>query len=232
MVFRRLLGRLIMFCRALFRRYGWLFVLALVVAILSMRAFAELTEEVLANETNQFNEHVLLALHRWATPTLDGWALRITALGSVPAVAVQGGLFSLWLLHRRKLLDAVILWLVLGGAAILTASLKLIFGRARPALWQTLVLAPTPAYPSGHALLSTCLFGFVAVWVIAQAPHRPWRWAIGLFSLTIAALISLSRLYLGVHWPTDVLAGILVGVFWLSVCWAVERWQRVRTHAG
>ncbi|MNX90434.1 PAP2 superfamily protein [compost metagenome] len=76
--------------------------------------------------------------------------------------------------------------------------------------------------------MSVCFFGFLAYWTVAQGPREPWRWLVAIGCLLLTGLISLSRLYLAVHWPSDIVAGALVGFFWLACCLAGRRWVLTR----
>jgi undecaprenyl-diphosphatase len=121
----------------------------------------------------------------------------------------------LHLLRRRR--AAVVLAVGVGGAALINTLLKLAFHRVRPELWTPLVVERSFSFPSGHAMVSSALACSVTyiLW------HTRWRWlAVGL-GLAVVVAIGLSRLYLGVHYPTDVLAGWTVGFFWVVIVRAV-----------
>ncbi|MEO5931038.1 MAG: phosphatase PAP2 family protein, partial [Candidatus Kapaibacterium sp.] len=74
------------------------------------------------------------------------------------------------------------------------------------------------------SLISFCFWGFVAVWLLHQGATEVWRWFVAIPLLLIPAMVALSRLYLGVHWPTDVLAGMLIAAFWIAACFLGQRW--------
>jgi membrane-associated phospholipid phosphatase len=175
-----------------------------------------LGQEVWEQEAFGFDTTVLLWIHQWANPGLDAVMLKITALGNpefvVPLVVLSVG--WLWWKHRR--LEAKIFAIACLGASILNQELKLFFAKPRPELWTRLITENTFSFPSGHALGSLVLYGLLAYILAVQFPKFS-RWiycgAVGLI-----AAIGLSRLYLGVHWPTDILAGYAVGFLWLMIC--------------
>ena len=72
--------------------------------------------------------------------------------------------------------------------------------------------------------MSFAVWGFFAWWIVSIRPREKWRWVVAALGLTIALLVALSRLYLGVHWPTDVVAGMLIAFSWIGVCAMGQRW--------
>ncbi len=103
------------------------------------------------------------------------------------------------------------------GAVLLDGGLKRLFGRLRPEPFFDFYPAPaTFSFPSGHALFATCFFGGIAVLVSHRIRSRPVRWLLWLGALALILLIGISRIYLGVHYPTDVAGGYAVGVVWVT----------------
>lgn len=210
-------------------KLGWIYGLCLGIMVLSLWAFGELAEEVLETEMAAFNQAVLLSIHGHATPFWDQVALHVTQLGSILGIVVLGSLFGLWMLSRRRYLDLAALLAALLGGGLLTYSLKTMFKQLRPDVFPQLVVERSFSFPSGHALLSFCLWGFLGVWLILENPRAGWRWAIAALCMAVAGLIALSRLYLGVHWPTDVTAGFLLACTWLSICFMGRHWVSQRS---
>jgi len=175
-----------------------------------------LCEEVWEQESFQFDSAILIWLHRQATPVLDRVMLSITTLGNpeivIPIVIVVLG----WFAWKRRWLESTFLVIACAGAIVLNQGLKLVFTRPRPALWSPLIKEVSYSFPSGHALGSLVLYGFLAYlfarWYPRQA--RP----IYAIAVVLISLIGLSRLYLGVHYPTDILAGYSMGFLWLLLC--------------
>ena len=184
--------------------------------LLLLTLFGWLSQEILEKEAFSFDTTVLLWLHRHSNATIDNVMLNITHLGDPEFVVVLVTISFSLLLWYRRYLAAQILFLTCLGALVLNQGLKLIFVRPRPQLWTHLIVETSYSYPSGHALGSAVLYGFLAVLVAREYP----RYCVGIYSVTIllVAAIGLSRLFLGVHYPTDIIAGYAVGIPWLSAC--------------
>ena len=175
-----------------------------------------LFQEVWEKEAFWLDTAILLWLHQWANPVLDAVMLKITTLGN-PEFVVVVVVFSLgWLWWRQRRLEAKVFAIACLGALILNQGLKLCFAKPRPQLWTHLIAESSFSFPSGHALGSLVLYGFLA-YVLAMQFPRSAHWIYSIAAVIIAA-IGASRLYLGVHWPTDVVAGYAVGFLWLMVC--------------
>lgn len=185
-----------------------------------------LFEEVLEREAFAFDTSFLLKLHQFANPTWDGVMLAITRLGNpgivVTVAAVTLG--SLWWKHYRQ--EAKIFAIACLGAAILNTGLKLFFSKPRPQLWPRPIAETSFSFPSGHALGSFVLYGFIAYLLAERYP----KFARSIYSLSVSliALIGFSRLYLGVHWPTDIIAGYGIGFLWLMICLTLLKLQTLR----
>lgn len=195
----------------------------LVVCLIVLLGTSWLFQEVLEKEAFGIDTTVLLWLHQWSNPVLDTVMLKITALGN-PEFVVVVFVFSLgWLWWKRRRLEAKVFAIACLGALILNQGLKLCFAKPRPQLWTHLIAESSYSFPSGHALGSLVLYGFLAYILAVQFPKSaPWIYGAG--ALIIAA-IGFSRLYLGVHWPTDVAAGYAVGFLWLMVCTTMIKLQ-------
>jgi membrane-associated phospholipid phosphatase len=138
--------------------------------------------------------------------------------------------FSLgWLWWRQRRLEAKVFAIACLGALILNQGLKLCFTKLRPQLWTHLISETSFSFPSGHALGALVLYGFLAYILAMQFP-RSARWIYSAATGIIRA-IGASRLYLGVHWPTDVVAGYAVGFLWLVVCITMLKLQSQRRRS-
>ncbi|MGB3135171.1 MAG: phosphatase PAP2 family protein [Nodosilinea sp.] len=189
----------------------WLGVCGLVLLGLS-----QLSDEVLEQEAFVFDEHILLWIHQFANPALDRAMLAITQLGNPSTVVPLACIGVSWFCFRRRWQMAMFFFITCLGGAVLSTGLKLAFSKVRPALWPQLITETTYSFPSGHALGSMVLYGLIA-YLLANR-YANLRGLIYGVAVVLIAAIGLSRLYLGVHWPTDVLAGYSTGFLWLSVC--------------
>lgn len=207
--------------RKILVRLGGLFVIFLACTI----GFVSLADEVTEGSTLAFDEAVLVGINDRSTSYLDTFFVVSTQLGGVIGVAaITIGIFIAFLL-RHRYRWATILAAGVAGAALINVILKLIFERVRPDLWDQLIVETSFSFPSGHAMASSAL----AFSLIVVAWKTRYRWmAIGLGALFII-VIGLSRLYLGVHYPSDVFAGWLVSAAWVSlVVLAVNGWRGAR----
>lgn len=179
-------------------------------------AFIDLTDEVVEGESRRFDRAVLL----WIHATFPGWLNEpmrvITALGYywfvLPLLAVVVALFF----RRAWRLSAVLLLVSTAGSIVLTTVLKAVFKRARPELFDSGYHASFYSFPSGHATVAVGFYGMLTV-ILAYRLRGLARWAVAFCGALLVLLIGFSRLYLGVHYPTDVLAGYLSALLWL-VC--------------
>jgi membrane-associated phospholipid phosphatase len=179
--------------------------------------------EVWEKETSSLDVGVLMELHHWASPGLDTVMVSITRLGDPAFVIVIVAIALAWLLYQHKRLEFVMLVVACLGALGLNSGLKLVFGRSRPHLWSPLIHETSYGFPSGHAIGSLVLYGFIAYLYSRRYPSRA-KVTYGITAIVVA-LIGLSRLYLGVHYPTDVLAGYGMGMLWLVACLRVIAWR-------
>jgi undecaprenyl-diphosphatase len=179
-------------------------------------AFFKLADEVLEGDSRVFDRAVLLWIHRNVPDWLDGPMRLITALGYyyvvVPLLVV-----AIFLFYRRGWrLSAVLLAVSTGGSIVLTTVLKGVFQRARPELFDSGYQASFYSFPSGHATVAAGFYGMLTV-ILAYRLEGLARWVVAVSGVLVVLLIGFSRLYLGVHYPTDIIAGYLSALFWL-VC--------------
>ncbi|WP_161880798.1 phosphatase PAP2 family protein [Deinococcus alpinitundrae] len=181
-----------------------------------------IAEDVLEKARFAFETPLLLRLHSVASPALDQLAITLTTIGGVGVIAPLSALILAFLWWKFR--PQALFWAVsVAGAAALDFILKLIFNRPRPELWPRLVPESDAGFPSGHSMYSMAFV--VALMLLAwRIPFRPLVLVLGvLFTLAVGW----SRLYLGVHYPTDVLAGWLSGLAWvLGVYSTTVRRQR------
>lgn len=198
-------------------------VVTLGVAIVSLLGFSLLAYLVAQQTTLAFDAAVLRSINSTSSAWQDTMWQVITDCGGAIAVTFVTILASVALVYRRSIRGALQFAMSVGGAMALSASLKLIFMRERPELWQQLIAESTYSFPSGHAIGSSA----IALGVIVLLWHTKWRlWAV-LGGLLYIGLIGYSRMYLGVHYPTDIMAGWLISAAWVGLMVIAFRRRRV-----
>jgi undecaprenyl-diphosphatase len=133
-----------------------------------------------------------------------------------------------YLLLERKRQTAVFVTLAVAGGAVLETLLKLGFARPRPELVSHLVDVTSFSFPSGHATMATITYLTLGVLVARVQDRRRMKLYLLAVAILVALIVGISRVYLGVHWPTDVLAGWCVGAAWALACWLVATWLQRR----
>jgi undecaprenyl-diphosphatase len=191
-----------------------------VIAIIGTIGFAELAEQVLAGETQAFDVAILQWLNAHQHPLLTSLMIEMTYLGTGSVVVVVVGVAALFLWHTEHKHSARLLLAATIGNLLLNGALKLVYHRVRPSVfvWQT--VAVSSSFPSGHAMSATVVYGTVAYLVMRLQSHH-WARMLTLGTATmLILLVCFTRLYLGVHYPSDVIGGMIVGLAWAGFCMA------------
>jgi len=167
---------------------------------------------------DQLDEAILRAFADWRTPWLNKAATDLTSLGSMTVAALVSvtAFTLLWIIPRDRV-GATRMVTAFAGAQIWVEVLKRILQRPRPTIIPHLVESAGFSFPSGHALVATVTYGTLAAIACRYVRQPPARLAIRLICWTIAGLVAISRVYLGVHYPSDVLGGVLLGIAWLLI---------------
>ena len=194
---------------------GAILSVGMLITALAVVFFAWLAEEVFEGDSVKIDSAVREFVHSFASGWLTVTMQFFSFLGSTVFLSAATLLTVSILLLRRKFRPAVIIGIVMAGAVILNNVLKISFSRDRPLPYFDTPLPASFSFPSGHALLSVCFYGALA-WLISLSLKRTSA-KVALWSVTalMALCIGLSRIYLGVHYPTDVLAGYLAAIVWL-----------------
>lgn len=193
--------------------------LAFVVAFLAFWGFLELAEEVASGSTLGVDEAIMHWVNAHGTPGLDKLGRSVTELGSWLVMAVMALLVStfLWIHGERR--AVALLWIGLAGVFVLDELLKDFFARARPEVFAWRTLRPSGyAFPSGHSLNATVGYTLFAFLVARLERSKRLRRATFAVATLLIVGVAFSRVYLGVHYPSDVLAGMLVGFAWAMAC--------------
>ncbi|MFC4855192.1 phosphatase PAP2 family protein [Actinophytocola glycyrrhizae] len=207
-------------------------VAALAVVVLGLAAIV-LTEAVihhraLAGLDGPFRDQVIDHRNGFLTEVM----VNASRFGSTPSLIVIALAAGAWLVWRGRKGDSL---LVVGGSAgalALGPVLKAIVERPRPALSDHVVFVHSWSYPSGHSLNSMAVLGLLTVLAVRERPGAVRRTALAALGVFLVVVVGFSRVYLGVHWPSDVLAGWLIGLLWLTTCFAIAHLTGGNTRAS
>jgi undecaprenyl-diphosphatase len=183
-------------------------------AVLALLLFAWLGSEVLEGDTQHFDQVIREWVHHSASPGMTRTMNAVSLLGYnvlIVELAIALAVFA-WLRWRRA---ALWLAVAMAGSLVLDLTLKYIYHRTRP----TAYFGTAPhsySFPSGHALCSFCFYGVLAGLLSARTKPLAWRLLIWFAAAALVIAIGLSRIYLGVHYPSDVVAGYLAATVWVG----------------
>jgi undecaprenyl-diphosphatase len=208
------------------------YVLLILIALIGGGAwgFIELADEVLEGETHAVDEAILLSMRNpadHADPLGPGWVEEIgrdmTALGGLAVLTVIALVVVGHMLLRGQHRASLYVAATVGGGILLSMLLKAGFDRPRPDLVPHESIVYTASFPSGHSMMSAVVYLTLGA-LLARMESRP---ALKIYVLCVAIVLTVgvgvSRVYLGVHWPTDVLAGWTAGATWALLCWLGAR---------
>ncbi len=212
---------------------GGSFAAGLAASVAAVLVFAWLAEHVAAGATIAFDAAVRACVHQHASPGLTALMRLVSAIGSPLPLFLLCALTFAALLAAHSQRAALFFAVTMIGAMALDATLKLSFQRARPVPFFG---TPTPhsySFPSGHALLLACYCGMVAALATARVRSRAARLLIWTAAAVLAGMVGYSRIYLGVHYPSDVIGGYAAAIVWVTAAAHADRlWQRRSGAAG
>ncbi|MGH7618239.1 MAG: phosphatase PAP2 family protein [Gemmatimonadaceae bacterium] len=191
------------------------------IAIVFTWAFSELAKHVSKGSTQPFDDAIMHWIGAHQIPLLESVMLEVTALGTgtvVGMIVLIAGTF-LWLNRHRH--SAILLIVATLGGIVLDNLLKIGFNRPRPQIFEWGTHAASSSFPSGHAMSSAIVYGTVAYLAARLQRDALARILTFVLAAIIIVMISVSRVYLGVHYPSDILAGLLIGIAWAAFCMAV-----------
>jgi undecaprenyl-diphosphatase len=210
-------------------------IVVLLLVAVAVWIFLELADDVLEGETRKFDEGVMLAFRSPADTSdplgatwVEELARDVTGLGSVVTLALLTVACAGFLLLQRKRHLAVYLLLAVTSGTIGSSLLKWGFARPRPDLVAHGHTVYTSSFPSGHSMMSALVFLTLGVLLATAQSKRVMQVYILSIAVLVMVAVGISRVYLGVHWPTDVLAGWAAGSGWALLCWVIADLLRDR----
>lgn len=212
---------------------GIILIVGIIVAAAGTWLFGEFADRVMQGQTQAVDEAILRWIETHHSTFLDEAMLEVTALGTGVVVLMVVGISALFLSLTRHRYSALLLLVATAGGIVLNNVLKSFFDRPRPQIFEWGEHASTSSFPSGHAMSATIVYTTVAYLASRLAGKRWIRWVTMLVAAIIIVLIALSRMYLGVHYPSDVMAGVIIGLAWAAFCMAtLEAIQRFGGRSG
>ncbi len=191
--------------------------------LLPLTVFIVLVDAIGEGEALPVDTALLMWMQARASPALDGFFVVVSRFGYEWGVIPLDLLLVAGLLWRRRWRDAAFAATALAGAALLNLGSKQLFQRVRPDLWESIAPESTFSFPSGHAMGAMAL----ALTLVLLAWPTRWRHPVVLFAVVFVALVGISRVYLGVHFPSDILAGWCAALAWvLGMHLLMYRWRR------
>ncbi|WP_417387015.1 phosphatase PAP2 family protein [Gimesia sp.] len=230
---RECLSRLILWLKG---REPLLLVVCLGFAV-STWAFIEIADEVLEQETQAFDKWVIRSLRKAddpATPIGPVWLQEtgrdLTAFGGVAALVFFTVIVSGYLWIEKKPRVIALLSAAALGGLLVSSLLKHFISRPRPDVVPHLSEVYTSSFPSGHSMLSAVIYLTLGALLASVIPRTVLKVYVISVAILLTILVGLSRIYLGVHYPTDVIAGWIAGLSWALFCWSIARWLQNRNQ--
>lgn len=199
--------------------------------VAALYGFIELAELARSGATNNLDTQILLSFREAGDPSnpigsarVESMVRDVTALGGTALLVLFTALVILFLLLAGKWQIALFVLAAVGGGQIVATLLKLGIDRPRPEVVSHLMAESSSSFPSGHAMMSAVTYLTLGSLLARVAPQRRLKIFFMAVAVFLTVIVGVSRVYLGVHWPSDVLAGWLAGFVWAIACWLIARW--------
>lgn len=208
------------------KRQSHSLIIGVIVSAVLALGFAAIAWKTLYDNDLRVYDHLFTEFVRSvAGPIFDDLMLRLTDLGSATVLLFLTLLALMIFFVQDRRLEGATLLVCVAGSGVLNRGLKLVFARERPDLFN--LLSETGySFPSGHSMASICVYGFLAYIIWRNLDRLYWRLLLLSIAITVVAAVGISRIYLGVHYPTDVAAGFIAGGSWLLACISWLRWRQ------
>jgi undecaprenyl-diphosphatase len=213
------------------------FLILLLLLVGLVWAFTEIADEVVEGETHALDRRLILAMRDpqdSKNPLGPKWFEEMgrdfTALGGNGVLTFLTLSVVGYLLLKRRFRTAALVIVAIGGGTLLSYLLKIGFGRPRPDLVPHGSYVYTASFPSGHSMMSAVTYLTLGALLARIHPERRIKVYILIISVLTTLAVGISRVYMGVHWPTDVLGGWTLGASWALLCWLVMRVLQIHGH--
>ncbi|HEV7646035.1 MAG TPA: phosphatase PAP2 family protein [Pyrinomonadaceae bacterium] len=200
----------------------------LILATICLAVFIWLADKIFSGSTMAFDESIRDWVHQVSSPTLTQLMILASFIGSFSFLFPLGILVFLILLYLRRKRALILFLLTMAGELSLEPVLKNFFHRARPTAFFDYLAPASYSFPSGHAFAALCFFGILAWLITSRLQNILLRVLIWVFAILLIFWIGISRVYLGVHYPTDIIAGYLTAFVWVMTIALGDLWFRRR----
>jgi undecaprenyl-diphosphatase len=209
--------------------------MALSVPAAVLLAFATLGRAIGAGSTRAFDESIILSMRTPGNPAdpvgplwFQEMVRDFTALGSTGVLTFMVLAIAGFLAMTRKVQSALFVLLSVGGGVLISETMKWVYDRARPDVVPHGAEVYSASFPSGHSMMSAVVYLTLGALLARTQSNRAVKSYVLILAVVVKLLVGTSRVYLGVHWPTDVLAGWSLGGAWALLCWFVMTWLQSR----